>query len=74
MLATQKKFSRQSFSQFSYKVVPIGPVLVGVDAPFLGVAAVVHKHKINTLDVLMEITNICIPDLLLDLQGDEETL
>ena len=74
MLAIQKNLSWQSFSQFSYKVVPIGPMLVGVDAPFLGVAAMVHKHKINTLDILMEITNICIPNLFPDLRGEEDTL
>ena len=43
-------------------------MLVGVDAPFLGVASMVNKHKINTLDILMEITDICVPNLLPDLQ------
>ena len=51
----------------SYKIISIGPMLVRVDTSLLGVASVVNKNKVHTLDVLMEVTNICVSNLLLDL-------
>ena len=44
-------------------------MLVSVDASLLGVASMVNKDKVHTLDVLVEVTNVSVPNLLLHLQA-----